>query len=228
MVGSFDGNDPECDVLARSCGLEVVSLGYPLAPEHPYPRALRAVASLLADPGFGGGRPLVLVGESSGGTLAAAVLQQSVQVRQRCAGLVLAYPLLDLTLSGPTVRRFARGYFLTADLLAWFVQQYLQQAEASADTASVSPLAGPVELLPPALGVTGEFDPLRSDLERLAERTGIRLIVVPGMLHGFLQMRRVSSQRAAALREIADFLTERAAAAPGLAAARTAAPGAAG
>src|SRR5919197_1428407 len=70
VVGDLDTADPTCRRLAAASGCEVVSVGYRLAPEHPYPAALEdawaVVRWALARPGR-----LAVYGESAGAALAA-------------------------------------------------------------------------------------------------------------------------------------------------------------
>jgi acetyl esterase/lipase len=98
--------------LAVDAGVSVVSIEYRLAPEHPFPAAIEdcyaAWQWLLADPadyGFDPGR-VVLVGESAGGGLAAAlaILIRDRGGRQPLAQL-LATPMLDHRNDSPSVRQ---------------------------------------------------------------------------------------------------------------------------
>ena len=93
--------------LARATGIEVVSVDYRVAPEHPFPAALDDVVavhrSLVAD-----GCATVLVGESAGGGLAAAT---AIALRDAGATpptrLALVSPMLDLTGASDTYRTLA-------------------------------------------------------------------------------------------------------------------------
>jgi|GEM_PF-1160301 len=205
VLGDEKANDPECDALAVGLGCQVVSLGYPLSPEHPYPAPSRAVLAYLETLVSGTEASLVLCGESAGANLALAAWQASPAVRERVKALVVAYPMLDLSLSSDSVRDYGSGYFLTRDLLEWFVKCYAPTADVA--DPEVSPLFGDNSQLPPTLALAAEFDPLRGDAERLvAAAPDAELSVYPGMLHGFLQLRGITQFRAQAIGQIVHFI----------------------
>lgn len=205
VLGDERSNDPECDVLAMELRCPVVSLGYPLSPEHPYPTPPRAVLAQLERFVSGSDTSLVLCGESAGANLALAAWQASSALRERVKALVFAYPMLDLTLSSQAVREYGSGYFLTRELLEWFVKCYAPDTKPT--DPNISPLFGDNSQLPPTLAIAAEFDPLRGDAEALAAAVPtVELSVYPGMLHGFLQLRGITQFRAQALEQIVDFL----------------------
>ena len=97
VMGSLDGGDVEAARLAELLDAEVVSVGYRLAPEHPYPAAVddcHDVARwLLARVGD---RPYVLYGGSAGGGLVLATALRLRDDGARPARLVMApYPMVD-------------------------------------------------------------------------------------------------------------------------------------
>ena len=55
--------------LVRRLGCRAVSVGYRLAPEHPFPAAIHDVCSVIRELGAGGD-PIILAGDSAGGNLA--------------------------------------------------------------------------------------------------------------------------------------------------------------
>ncbi|MFE2144631.1 alpha/beta hydrolase, partial [Streptomyces sp. NPDC059456] len=91
-------HDATCRRLAAGSGAVVVSVGYRLAPEHPWPAAADDALTILlwareqagalgCDPGR-----VVLAGDSSGGNLAAVT---TLRAPELVAGQLLVYPPLD-------------------------------------------------------------------------------------------------------------------------------------
>lgn len=207
VLGSYTSNDPECSLIAQETGCEVISVDYPLSPESGFPDALTDLHMALAGKEMCGGRRLVLFGESAGANLALSILQNYQDVRQKCVGLVMAYPFLDLTLSGRSTDMYAEGYFLTRKMLEWFKCCYLGSSDVESGDPRVSPLFGNLASLPPSFVIVGEFDPLWSDAVRFAEAApGCELRIFAGMLHGFMQLRSLCGARHLALDDIVRFV----------------------
>jgi acetyl esterase len=205
VLGDEKSNDPECDALAVGLGCPVVSLGYPLSPEHPYPAPPKAVLGQLERFASESDASLALCGESAGANLALVAWQASPILRERVKALVFAYPMLDLTLSSEAVRKYRSGYFLTRDLLEWFVRCYAPDVRPT--DQEISPLFGDNSQLPPTLVLAAEFDPLCGDAEAIAAvAPNAELSVYPGMLHGFLGLRGITQFRTQALEQIVRFL----------------------
>jgi acetyl esterase len=219
VLGSLDTHHALCGRLAAMSGATVVSVGYRLAPEHPFPAAVDdALAALdwvrdrAEDLGGDGG--LVVAGDSAGGNLAAVIAQQSrLRPGPALRLQVLMYPVTDLTAGAkhrPSVRENASGLFLTLDDMRWFDEQY--QADVG------SPLASPAVAesfagLPPALVITAEFDPLRDDGEHYAELlraagVDVRLRRYPGQIHGFMSMSAFVAAADSAMHEVASAVRD--------------------
>ena len=181
VSGTLDAIDPVCRALARRARVSVVSVGYRLAPEHPFPAAYDDCVAALAEVQRVTER-VAVGGDSAGGGLAAAVARSS---SHDLAALVLLCPFLDQTLSCPSVQTAAQD--LTEESLRGFVSMY------GGDPADprVSPLLTPdLSGMPPAVVVTAEHDPLRDEGElyasRLVEAGGrAELRRWDGMVHGF-------------------------------------------
>ena len=179
--GFFNGNVGQLDVAARAyalgAGCVVVTAGYRLAPEHPWPAAaddgydawqwLNASArDLDLDPSR-----LAIGGVSAGGNIAAvSVIRARDENGPRAVLQVLEMPVVDLTQSRPSMTRFATGYLTTRAELAEGNAYYVPDPALRGDPR-VSPLFAPdLTGLPPTFVLTAQFDPLRDEGEQYAAR----------------------------------------------------------
>lgn len=199
VAGGVSIYDPIARKLALASRHVLVSIEYRLAPECPYPAALKdtlacakRVFRLLEDLAMRFEPRLALVGDSGGGSLCATVSH----LAQFEAGMsierqVLVYPSLDYTLSQPSVTQNGEGYLLERERILWMFDAYLQNAE---NRRSISPLFMDLTRdYPVSLIVTAEFDPLRDDGLAYAARLkaagiGCSHLNLAGMIHGFLNL----------------------------------------
>jgi acetyl esterase len=177
-AGTVEGHDPLCAWYARSVPCQVFSVDYRLAPEHPYPAgvedcyaALVWVAEHAAELGVDA-RRLSVGGVSAGGGLAAAV---ALLARDRSGPALrlqlLEIPMLDPTMSQPSLETYAVGHGLTRDDVATGWRHYLSgsaHVDAYAGVFGAEDLTG----LPPAAVLTDGCDPLRDEGEAYATRLG--------------------------------------------------------
>jgi acetyl esterase len=195
-IGSLDDFDTVCRRMADGAGCVVASVDYRLAPEWKYPTqpedCYAALGWLHASADALGVDELRLTvgGASAGGNLAAVV---ALMARDRdgpeLAGQLLEVPVIDLTMSYPSVRENGDGYLLTEEGMRRYRELYLGDvAEATGPYCSpifAEDLAG----LPPALVVTAEYDPLRDEGEAYAARLAAAGVSVEvhrwtGQFHG--------------------------------------------
>jgi acetyl esterase len=218
VKGGIEESDAFCRNLARVTRHIVLSIDYRLAPEHRFPAALDdAVAATVwacthaADLGGASG-PIVLCGESAGGNLAAVTCQRlrsdpRVSIRHQ----ILLQPVVDFTLSFPSVDMPPTECLVPRADLAWYYRTYCGDSFDATDPR-VSPIfAKDLSGLPPALIIAAEYDTLRDEAEAYAERlnaagVAARYLCVDGMVHGFLQMRGLVPDAEAATEEIARAL----------------------
>lgn len=197
VIGSLDGSDFGCRIMANASGCTVISVDYRLAPEYKFPTAVDdclAVTKWVAEngPELGvDGARIAVGGDSAGGNLAAVVSQLARDGGgPAIAFQALVYPVTNYDFSTASYRDNAEGYLLERDSMEWFWGHYLR-SDADGASTKASPLrhtnlAG----LPPAIVLTAEFDPLRDEGEAYAER--MRAAGVPvearrydGQIHGF-------------------------------------------
>lgn len=197
VLGDLDGYDGVCSAYCNTLQAVVVSVGYRLAPEHPFPAG---VGDAYAATGWAskqaralGASPakLIVGGDSAGGNLAAVVCQQALaESGPVIAHQLLLYPVCDNDLERPSYQENATGYLLETRMMAWFWQQYLPdptQASARSCPLRAFDLSG----LPPATVVTCGYDPLRDEGEQYASRLAdagvpVTHIALPGAIHGFI------------------------------------------
>jgi acetyl esterase len=195
VLGSIGEYDPICRALTSTSGCTLVSVGYRLAPEHKAPAAAReAYDALQWAIGNLGSNGVAVAGDSAGGNLAASVCLRARDIGEGIEKIklqVLAYPPTDLDAIFPSTIEYGEGYFLTRGEMEWFHTSYLVDRSQASDPY-ISPLrARDLSKLPPAVILTGEYDPLRDQGEAYAAR--LRLSGVPvvgvrytGAIHGFL------------------------------------------
>ena len=218
VKGGIGESDAFCRNLARVTRHLVLSIDYRLAPEHPFPAALDdAVATILwagahADDLGGAPGPVVVCGESAGGNLAAvACLRLRANPGIAIRHQVLLQPVVDFTLSFPSIAMAASECLVPREDLAWYYRTYGGDQRDPRD-ARVSPIfADDLSGLPPALIIAAEYDTLRDEAEAYARRlkaagVATRYICADGMVHGFLQMRGLVPDAQAAAEEIARAL----------------------
>ncbi len=212
VLGDLETHDEAARRTAVGAGAVVASVGYRLAPEHPFPAgvedAVAATREAVARAGALGADParVLVAGDSAGGTLAAVVARRLRDAGgPTLAGQALVYPTTDLRPSGggPSRDALATGYGLTKAAMTWFAQQYLRR-EADATHPDASPaLADDLRDLPPAFVLTAGFDPLRDEGDAYAERLAAAGVAVEhhrmdGAIHGVLTnpARLASGERA--------------------------------
>jgi acetyl esterase len=220
-IGSIDSHDHVCRAIADGAGLRVVSVGYRLAPEHPWPASVEDAVAVLqwvaAGPSELGAMPTRsgVAGDSAGGALTALACQW---LRERDpvalpAVQILLCPNTDLAADTPSMREKGVGFALDAELVRWFARQWMPDRERWTDPR-VSPLrAENLSGLPRALVVTAEHDPLRDEGEAYARRLAEAGVTTTlrrelGVVHNPIMLTGVSPACADALtRVIADLRT---------------------
>lgn len=197
VLGDIESYDPLCRVLADELDCVVVAPDYRLAPEHEFPAGLRdcyAVVEWAASQTelLGGSDHLVVGGDSAGGNLAAAT---ALLARDRdgpeIAYQALVYPTTTFSFEFADEPTGGESYFITEPDLEWSWDLYLEN-----EIDGMSPYASPLQArdlsdLPPATVLTAEFDPLREEGVRYAERladagVSVEHVHYDRMIHSFV------------------------------------------
>jgi acetyl esterase len=211
VLGGIEESDQFCRTLAAATEREVLSVGYRLAPEQPFPAAVDdadAVTTWLADDG-GPGTPLVLVGDSAGGNLATVVARRFRDRGRREVVLqVLAYPVTDHRMLTPSYEEHGAQLLISRDDMRWFWDQYVPDVARRSSPDASPLLADDLAGLPPALLLVAELDPLRDEVIAYARRLvreGVEVTVdrYDTMAHGFFPLVGALEMSRAAVRSVA-------------------------
>ncbi len=226
VTGDIESYTPACSTMADLTGCVVASVDYRLAPEHPFPAGLqdctRITRMLLEDPGrvgAGDAEKIVLVGDSAGGNLAAAVSLLLHESGHRGASRqILLYPVTHwdhdpATSPFASVRLHGRGYRLTSTEVQDYLDLYVPDPEQRRRPQVAPLMAEDLSGQPDTLLITAELDLLCDEGEAygaaLAQAgNAVRMHRVDGAVHGFIALPRFSRALREAYEVINAFLDD--------------------
>ena len=176
--GDLDSGACMARLLAQADAV-VLSVAYPLAPDHPFPQAVEAGYAALEwaykqrSKLAGKEAQVYLAGDEAGGNIAAAV---AVMARDRdhppLAGQILVAPMLDPCVGTASLREAMECGSVECKFAAGW-QQYLRRPMDAEHPYAVPAHARRLTGLPPALLLTGPDDAMRDEAlaygQRLAE-----------------------------------------------------------
>jgi epsilon-lactone hydrolase len=212
MIGSAYGYRPLVGALVQAAKRSALVPDYRLAPEHPFPAAVEDCLSAyrwLAEQ-RGGGKGVVIAGDSAGGALAMALLLAlKASGEDLPAGAVLLCPAIDVT--GEMIAPVDHPHPM--DDLAVMRDNYLQGHPV--EDPLVSPLLADLSGLPPILVQVATGDRVRPEGKALTERAkahGIeaRLELYPADTHVFHVFWPFLPEAGDALERAGAFIRERA------------------
>lgn len=204
VTENIDSYNNVCKHLSKHTNCIVIFVEYRLAPEHPFPQGLEdcyAVAKLAHDkqkeenllPG-----KIILMGDSAGGNLAAAV---SLRARDRgefkVDTQILLYPATywDHSMISPfdSIRENGTGYILTAKRVCDYMTLYKRNDKDLMNPYFAPLMAGDFSNQPKTLLITAEFDPLRDEGEEYGKRLSeagneVEMYRMKDALHGFISL----------------------------------------
>lgn len=196
MAGDLDVYDFSARRTAVASGMTVVSVDYRRSPEAPFPlgltdtyQVLRHLEEVLVDVTTSG--RIHAVADSGGAAKLASIAMRVAagEWESPIERQVLMYPSLDYTMSGESITTFGSGYFLDAERVAWYFDNYFP---TGTNRAAASPILGPIDQnMPETLVIAAEYDPLLSEAQEYVRRvqdagSSAELLVAPGMIHAYM------------------------------------------
>ena len=196
--------------IALSAGADAFIPDYRLAPEHPFPAAVRDLEACYRGLVEQGITRIAVTGDSAGGNFALVLLSIASVAP---VGAVVFSPVTDLALTGESfeTRAEADPYF-TRSQAAGLVRSYLGATDPKNPLAS--PLYADLRGLSPVRVHVGDDEVLLDDSRRYVERAAAagvdaRLDIWMGMPHGFVTNIGGFNAAAQALAASGAFLTGR-------------------
>lgn len=218
VIGSVEDSDAHVRQLAIETGCMMLSVGYRLAPEHPFPAAIDDALAAWHWARTDRGSPvdqegvLGIAGDSAGGNIAAGA---TLALRSMGAPLpafqLLGYPVLSSAMDSASYRDQRDGPVLTAADMAWFWDRYAPDQATRTDPRAAPLEAGDLTGLPPTMIFTAQCDPLRDEGEAYANRlhdagTIVSYRCYKGMVHGFYKTFSALESSCAAFANIREFV----------------------
>lgn len=210
VVGGLHSHDDVCAEIRARTGLTVVAVDYRLSPEHLHPAAFDDACAVVLDLGRKG--PVVLVGDSAGGNLAAASAHALRGRGVTILGQVLIYPGLGGDVNKGSYLTHAHAPMLSRDDVL-FYKDIRHGGPPPDDDATVYPLRdSDFTGLPPTLAIGAQCDPLADDARDYAAQirtAGGRAhwVEEAGLVHGYLRARASVPRAAASFTRIVEAIS---------------------
>jgi len=195
VVGGLDSHDDVCAEICARTGFPVTAIDYRLAPEHNYPDDFNDALAGFEFIAKASDLPVVVVGDSAGGNLAAAVSHATRNGEKVPVGQVLIYPGLGSDLTSGTFIEHANAPMLSTKETMFYKKMRSGGCEALLLEPHCSPLNDTdFSGLPPTVIVSAQCDPLSGDgkayHDKITSAGGKSLYYnETGLIHGFLRAR---------------------------------------
>ena len=172
VAGDCDTHDLVTRRMCRDTEAIVVSVNYRKVPEHPFPAPLDdAFDATIWASHLQPDLPLMVAGDSAGGTLSACVsLRARDESGPHLDGQVLIYPAIDEDPDVPSMSTPAEGALMDPADLLQLIGRYASTGAAAGSPYALPGRAPSLAGLPPAIIAIAGHDLLRSSEEAYARR----------------------------------------------------------
>lgn len=204
VSGNIESYTKTCAVMAEQTGRRVFSVDYRLAPEYPFPFAVedcyRVAKELFLNHTLINTDPdnIVLIGDSAGGNIAAAVSLMAAERREFCVKRqILIYPPTynDHSEASPftSIAENGTDYLLTSKKICDYMSLYAPNKSDLQNPYLAPLLSDNLYNQPKTLIITAEYDPLRDEGEAYGEKlkqfgNDARIYRIKDALHGFFSL----------------------------------------
>lgn len=213
VTGGIDSHLMMCIPMAQALKMKILLFDYRLAPENPFPAALKDGLKMylwLLEQGYQA-NDLILSGDSAGGGLAlATTLSLRDNNEPLPSAMICISPWIDLAHTGKShVTNSKADIVLTTDVLKEWASAYTD--ESNLQNPLVSPLYADFHGFPPLFIQADSNEILLDDAKRLAEKAkaggvDVTLKIWDGMWHAWHALGGLIPESKKAFEEIGQFL----------------------
>ncbi|MEG1971511.1 MAG: alpha/beta hydrolase [Oscillospiraceae bacterium] len=225
VTGNIDNYSKICAELSKHTSTVIISVDYRLAPEFKFPVGLTdcydatcVICENMESFGFKKENS-VLMGDSAGGNLAAAL---SLMLRDKNKfspnKQILVYPstynIHNKNSPFRSVKAFGNDYVLTSKRICDYMELYAEKQEDFSNPYFAPLLEKNLSGQPDTLILTAWYDPLRDEGEEYGNKLAqfgnyVEIYRIFDTIHGFLILPSGSQQMSKAYRYINEFLNRR-------------------
>lgn len=204
VSGDIESYTKTCAVLATQTGRRVFLIDYRRAPEYPFPYAVEDCYQVARElflhstPAQTAGDRIILIGDSAGGNLAAAVsLMAADREEFHVKRQILLYPSTYNDHSThspfPSITENGTEFLLTSKKISDYQDLYIQNEEDRNSPYFAPLLSDKLANQPKTLLITAEYDPLRDEGEAYGYKlrkfgNQVSIYRIKNALHGFFSL----------------------------------------
>lgn len=194
VVGGLESHDDVCAEICERTGQFVVSADYRMVPEHIHPASFNDCLAAFHWVQKEYKLPVILVGDSAGGNLAAAVARKTRGEENPAIGQVLIYPVLGGEMDKGSYVTHANAPMLTLADIGFYKDVRTGGKEVTGDVSYAPLWDTDFSSLPTTFVFVAECDPLCDDGPEYCaalEKAGVQATSVfeKGLVHGYLRAR---------------------------------------